>query len=52
MDKNARQQNDTIEEYKARRVADQEKLKIQRRGTVVWDSQIRGTYIKAKHGEI
>lgn len=52
MDKNARQENETVVEYRARRDAEHVAYQAQRKGTVVWNSGVKGTYIKSKHGKI
>lgn len=48
---NARKPDESFEGYKARRRAETVAAR-QRVGRVVWDSDGRGPYLKAKHGEL
>ena len=45
-----RGENETFDEYKRRRKSENLKLKLYLKGTLVWDSRLKGTYIKSKHG--
>ncbi len=47
-----RKPEESFADYKARRTAENKQLKRELSGRLVWDSAKRGTYIKAKHGEL
>ncbi len=47
-----RKPDESFADYKVRRTAANKQLKRELKGKLVWDSAKRGTYIKAKHGEL
>jgi len=52
MNPNVRKQNETQENFRARRKAEIKKEKLHAKGRVVWDSKRQGTYERKKHGVI
>ena len=49
---NVRRPNETQEKYKARRNAEAKAEKQRTKGVNVWNSKRKGTYVRAKHGEL
>jgi len=49
MNPNKRQPNETQRQYRERLRAQNKSSKT---GRVLWDSSVRGTYVKAKHGPL
>ena len=52
MTPNTRRPTESFVAYKFRMKVEAMKLKAFRRGRMVWNSTEKGTYVRAKHGEI
>ena len=49
---NARQTGEAWDAYQERRRERQRRVKAQRQGRQLWDSERLGTYVREKHGEL
>ena len=49
---NKRDDKETYDQYKERRLKNYERIKAYLKGDLVWESKIKGTYIINKHGKL
>ena len=49
---NARQTGEAWDAYQERRRERQRRVKAQRQGKLLWDSESLGTYVREKHGPL
>jgi hypothetical protein len=48
----ARNTDESFEEYKVRRAANNKASKQARHATILWDSSAKGTYVRKQHGDL
>ena len=48
----ARRERESMDKYRERRADEKIATKQRMKGKLIWNSHAKGTYIRAKHGEI